>query len=83
MIIRVSNRLAIDFRCRNCKGYLKNVDNQKGKLHNDVESLTELSYLGDRINSEGECETAVTCRTRIGWVEFRDCHDLLCRKNFL
>ena len=29
----VSNRLAIDFKCRKCKWYHKNVEDQKEKLH--------------------------------------------------
>ena len=65
-IKRVTNRLAIDFKCRKCKGYHKNVD-QKEKLHDDVEIVTEFSYLGDRINSG---VSAVTSRTRIRWAKF-------------
>ena len=39
-IKRVTNRLAIDFRCRKCKGFHKNVD-LKEKLHDDMETVTE------------------------------------------
>ena len=52
------------------------------KLHDDVETVTDFSYLGDRIYSGGGCEVAVTSRTRIGWAKFSVCHDLLCRKKF-
>ena len=45
----VANRLARDFICRKCKGYHQNVD-QKKKLHDGVETVTEFSYLGDKIN---------------------------------
>ena len=47
----VTNRLAIDFTCRKCNGYHhKNVEDQKEKLHDDVETVTGFSYLGDRID---------------------------------
>ena len=54
-IKRVTNRHAIDIKCWKCKGYHENVEDQKEKLHDDVETVTELSYLGDRINSGGRC----------------------------
>ena len=71
----------MDIKRRKCKGRNKNVDH-KEKLHHDVETVTDFLYLGDRINSGGGCEAAVTSRTRLEWVIFRDCQDLLCRKHF-
>ena len=47
-----------------------------------METVTDYSFLGDRINSRGGCEAAVTSRTRIGWLIFRDCQDLLCGRKF-
>ena len=76
----LTNRLAIDIRCKKFKGYHKNVEDQKEKLHDDVETVTEFSYLGDRINSGGGCAAAVTSRTRLGWVKSRECQDILCRQ---
>ena len=64
-IKRVTNRPAIYFKCRKCKGYHINVEDQKEKLHDDMETVTEFSYLGDRINSGGGCVAAVTSRTRL------------------
>ena len=52
------------------------------KLHDDVKTVIEFSYLGDRISSGGGCVAAVTSRTRLGWVKFRECQDLLCGKKF-
>ena len=80
-IKRVTNRLAIDIKCRKCKGYHKNVEDQNEKLH-DMETVTEFPYLGNIINSGGVCVTAVTSRTRLGWAKFRECQDLLSRKKF-
>ena len=59
-INRVTNGLAIDFKCRKCKGYHKNVEYQREILHDDVEKVEKISYLGDRINSGGGGEAAVT-----------------------
>ena len=50
------------------------------KLHDDVESVTDFSHPGDGIYSEGGCGAAVPFITRLGWVIFGDCHDLLCGK---
>ena len=62
---KVTNRLAIDLKCMKCKGCHKNVEDQEEKLHDDVETVTDYSYLGDGINSGG-CEAAVTSKTRLG-----------------
>ena len=80
IIKRVSNRLAIDFECRKCKGYHKNIEDQKEKLFDDVKTVAEFSYVGNTIKSGGGCVAAVTSRTRLGWVKFRECQDFLCRK---
>ena len=37
----VTNRLAIDPKCRKCKGYPENVEDQKEELHDDAETVTE------------------------------------------
>ena len=33
---------------------------------NEVETVNGFCYLGDRLNASGECEAAVTSRTRLG-----------------
>ena len=38
--------------------------------------------MGDRLNSGGGCEAAVTVRVRIGWVRFRECGELLLGNRF-
>ena len=78
----VTNRHAIGLKCRKRKGYHKNVEDQKEKLHDDMEIVTKFSYLGDRINSGGGCGAAVTSQTRLGWMKFRECQDLLCKNKF-
>ena len=36
----------------------------------------------DRLNASGGSEAAVTAKTRIGWIKFRECEELLYGKNF-
>ena len=38
-----------------------------------VETVKGFCYLGNRLNAGGECEAAVTARTRVGWKKFREC----------
>ena len=40
-------------------------------------------YLGDKLNSSGGSEAAVTARTRIGWIKFRERGELLYGRKFL
>ena len=47
------------------------------KLFDEVETVREFTYLGDRVSAVGGCEGAVTARTRCGWIKFRGCGELL------
>ena len=37
-----------------------------------VDFVKSFCYLGDRLNN-GRSEAAVTARTRIGWIKFKEC----------
>ena len=50
---------------------------QEEKLCDEVETVGEFTYIGDRLNACGGCEAAVTAITRCGWVKFRECIELL------
>ena len=52
------------------------------KLCDEVESVNEFRYLGDRLNASSGCEAAVTARVRIGRVRFRECGELLLGNGF-
>ena len=45
--------------------------------------MKSFCYLWDRLNASGRIEAAVTARTRIGWIKFRECEELLYRRKFL
>ena len=52
------------------------------KLYDGVKTMNRFCYLGDRQNSSGGCEVAVTARVRTGWVRFRECGKLLLANRF-
>ena len=56
--------------------------NQMKILCDGVETVTKFAYLGDKLNATGGCETAITAKTRIGWMKFRKCSEILKGKRF-
>ena len=50
---------------------------QEVKLCDEVKTVREFTYPGDRVNAGGGCEVAVTTRTRCGWAKYRECGKLL------
>ena len=40
-------------------------------------TVGEFTYLSDRVSAGEGCEAAVTSSIRCGWVEFRECGELL------
>ena len=64
--------------------YFGVVDLQKYRLCDEVETVWEFTYLGDRVSAGGGCEAAVTARTRCGCAKFRESGELLqCRRFYL
>ena len=61
---------------------VKNLNEPDKILCNGVETLSKFSYLGDRLNATGGCETAITARTRIGWIKFWECSKILKGRRF-
>ena len=47
------------------KGILE-TEKQEETLCDEVETVREFTYLGDRVSADGGCETAVTARTSCG-----------------
>ena len=56
--------------CRSEKGEMNIGDavEQKIMLCDEMETVREFTYLGDRVSAGGGCEVAVTARTRCWWV---------------
>ena len=42
-----------------------------------METVLKFIYLGEMVSAGGGCVAAVTARTRCGWVNFRECCELL------
>ena len=63
------------------KGILERQWSRK-KTCDEVETVQEFAYIGDRVSAGGGCEAAVTARTRCGWVKFRECSELLYGRRF-
>ena len=70
------------FVCSKCNGIMEGTVDSIEKLWDQVKTVNEFCYLGDKLNASGDCEAAVTARVRIGWVRFRECGELLLGNRF-
>ena len=75
---RVTPKFSRNFACRKCEWNEGEAVEQEEKLYDEVETVNEFIYLGDRESAGGGCESAVTARTRCGRVQLRECGELLC-----
>ena len=78
---RVTSTLAKGFVCELC------VDAKEGiveevSFFDQVDFVKSFCYFGDRLNVSGGSKAAVTTRTRIGWINFRECGKLLYGRKF-
>ena len=55
---------------------------QEVKVCDEVETVSEFTYLCDRVSAGEGCEAVVTARTRCWWVNFRECGELLYGRRF-
>ena len=62
-----------EFYMQKSEGNIGEAVEQEEKLCDEVESVIECTYLGDRMSAGGGCEAVVTARTRCGRVKFREC----------
>ena len=80
---KVSVYVNKNFVCKKCRSVVKNFKGLADEnLCDSVETLSKFTYLGDRLNATGECETAVTARSRIGWMKFRKWSKILKGRRF-
>ena len=52
------------------------------KKRDEVKTVWEFTYLGDRLSAGGGCEAAVTTRSRCWWVKFQECGELVYGRRF-
>ena len=79
---KVAVYLNKNFVCKKCRSVVKNFKGPDEILCDSVETVSKFSNLGDRLSATGGCETAVTAGTRIGWMKFRECSDILKGRRF-
>ena len=72
----------LDFVCGRCKEQVDGLVEPVEELCEEVETVKVFCYLGDRVNASGGCEVAVTARTRIRWVKFKECREFQNSKRF-
>ena len=58
-------KLSRNFPCRICKGNIGEVVEHEERLCDEVKTVSEFAYLGDRVSAGGECEAAMTATTRL------------------
>ena len=78
----VTQKFSMNFTCRKCEGTIGEAVEQEEKLCDEVETVGELTYLGDWVSAGGGCEAAVTVKTRCGLVKFRERSELLYDRRF-
>ena len=75
---RVTSTVAKGFVCKLCVGTKEGIVEPGEEIFFDqVDFVKSFCYLEDRLNASGGSEAAVTARTRIGWIKFRDYVELL------
>ena len=55
---------------------------QEDGLCDEVETVREFTYLGDRVSGGGGCWAGATASTRCWFFNLRECGELLCGKMF-
>ena len=81
---RVTSTLAKGFVCElyvyTKKGIVE--PGEELSFFDRVDFVKNFCYLGNRLNARGGSEAAVTARTRIGWIKFRESGELLYGRRF-
>ena len=75
-------RVTPNFTCRNFEGNIGEPVKQEETLCDEMETVREFTYLGDKVSAGGGCEAAVTARTRYGWAKSSEYGELLHGRKF-
>ena len=79
---RVTPKYSRNFTCSKCEGNIGEAVDQEVKSCDEVESVSEFTYLNDKVSAGGGCEAVVTERTRYGSVKSKECGELLHGRRF-
>ena len=66
-----------NIRRSKCEGNIGELVEEELKVCDEVETVREFTYLGDRVSAGGGCKAAVTAGTRIVYVKLRQSGELL------
>ena len=82
---RVTSTMAKGFVCELCVNTKEGIvePGEEISFFDQIDFVKSFCYLGDRLNVSGGSEAAGTARTRIGWIKFRACEELLYGRKFL
>ena len=83
-IKRITSTLAKGFVCKLCVDTKEGIMEPSEELsfYDQADFVKSFCYLGDRLNASGRSEAAVTARTRVGWIQFREYGELLYGRKF-
>ena len=70
---RVIPKFSRNFAFRKCQGNIGEAVEQEEKSCDEVGTVSEFTYLGDRESASGGYVAAVAARTICGWVKFMEC----------
>ena len=79
---KVTVYLNKNFVSKKCRSVLKNFKGPDEILCDEMEIVSKFFYLSDRLSATDGCETAITARTRIGWMKFRECSEIVKGRRF-
>ena len=81
---RVTSTLAKGFVCELCVHTKEGIvePGEEPSFFDQIDFVKSFCYLGDRLNTSGVSEAAVTGRTRIGWIKFRECGSYFMGESF-
>ena len=82
---RVTSALAKGFLCELCVDTIERIvgPGEEISFFDQVDFVKRFCYLGDRLNTNGGSEAAVTAKTRIELIKFRECGELFNGRKFL
>ena len=71
----LTSTLAKVFVCELCVDTKEGIvePGEKISFFDQVDFVKSFCYLEDRLNASGKSKAAVTTKTRIGWIKFREC----------
>ena len=81
-VTMVTPKFSRDFLCRKCEGNIGEAVEQEEKLCDEVGTVRESTYIGDRMSAGVGCEAAISGRTRCGCVASMECCELLYGRRF-